>query len=514
MKNPASSHLRVALLQISSEGPAIEANAVKGEDFCRRAANQRADIALFPEMWSVGHSKYPQGDERARAKWLKLVVPRDGVFVQRFRNLARELRMAIAITYLEARTELPRDSLTLIGPDGVDIFTYAKVHTCSWDAPEESCTPGDEFCVGDVPTGGDTAKMGAMICFDREFPESPRMLMLKGAEVILTPNACELHEDESGLGDIRIAQFRPRAFENAIGVAMANYAAPQLDGGSVAFDVNGGTLVQAGPEEGYLSRSSISGAFANDAVLNVPTSGAAPRPMVRCVMNKRLIRSHKAEAKQSLRRNADVTHDFAMAKSAQAARFARLADEALNSRGPESNAKLSLSGEFSNAPMRSTPMVPERFNTQRRHNPGRRQTARQDCESVTNALRRSFFDSSPVVASPWKWTPRRRHAFASERFARSKTLATLNVQADRFSPQGSNCGWVLIVDQCYAKNDSATGQMIERIGDCFRPTNLDTAPEKSPPIPRLQVHGQVEQADGVSIGAKLRNVKCVLHQRR
>lgn len=45
-------------------------------------------------------------------------------------------------------------------------------------------------------------------------------------------------------------QFRSRAFENAIGVAMANYATPQLDGRSVAFDVDGATLVQAGPEEG------------------------------------------------------------------------------------------------------------------------------------------------------------------------------------------------------------------------------------------------------------------------
>ena len=235
---------------MASQGPAIEANAVKGEDFCRRAARQRADVALFPEMWSIGYSKYDQRDERARAEWLKLAIPRDGVFVQRFRNLARELRMAIAITYLEARTELPRDSMTLIGPDGSDIFTYAKVHTCSWDAPEESCASGDEFCVGDVPTRGDAAKVGAMICFDREFPESARLLMLNGAEVIFTPNACELHDDEAGLGDIRIAQFRSRAFENAVGVAMTNYAAPQLDGGSVAFDVNGGTLVQAGAEEG------------------------------------------------------------------------------------------------------------------------------------------------------------------------------------------------------------------------------------------------------------------------
>ncbi len=86
-----------------------------------------------------------------------------------------------------------------------------------------------------------------MICFDREFPESAR---LKGAEVVLTPNACELQDDAAGIGDIRVAQFRSRAFENAIGVAMANYAAPQLDGRSVAFDVDGATLVQAGPEEG------------------------------------------------------------------------------------------------------------------------------------------------------------------------------------------------------------------------------------------------------------------------
>jgi len=27
-----------------------------------------------------------------------------------------------------------------------------------------------------------------MICFDREFPESARLLMLNGAEIILTPN--------------------------------------------------------------------------------------------------------------------------------------------------------------------------------------------------------------------------------------------------------------------------------------------------------------------------------------
>jgi predicted amidohydrolase len=251
MGGPGQFHLKVALLQTVSHGPAIESNALKGEDLCRRAAHAGADVALFPEMWSIGYAKYPQGNQVARADWLKLAVPRDGQFVERFRRLARELRMAIAITYLEAHAELPRDSVTLISSDGLDVFTYAKVHTCAWDSPEESLTAGSEFYVGKITTrSGDTVKVGAMICFDRQFPESARLLMLKGAEIILTPNACELHDDEAGLGDIRIAQFRSRAFENAIGVAMANYAAPQLDGHSVAFDVNGETLLQAGPEDG------------------------------------------------------------------------------------------------------------------------------------------------------------------------------------------------------------------------------------------------------------------------
>src|SRR5258706_15758372 len=101
MSLPTYSNLTVALLQLASEVPAIESNARKGEDFCRRAAARGGDLALFPEMWSVGYAKYPHGDDRARAEWLKLAVPRDGAFVDRFRHLARELRMAIAITYLE-----------------------------------------------------------------------------------------------------------------------------------------------------------------------------------------------------------------------------------------------------------------------------------------------------------------------------------------------------------------------------------------------------------------------------
>jgi predicted amidohydrolase len=68
-----------------------------------------------------------------------------------------------------------------------------------------------------------------MICYDREFPEPARILMLKGAELILTPNSCELEQN-------RLAQFRARAFENMVGMAMTNYAAPKNNGHSIALD--------------------------------------------------------------------------------------------------------------------------------------------------------------------------------------------------------------------------------------------------------------------------------------
>ncbi len=61
----SSTHLKVAMLQMVSEGAAIEANARKGEAFCRRAAEAGANIALFPEMWSVDYAGYQAGDDRA-----------------------------------------------------------------------------------------------------------------------------------------------------------------------------------------------------------------------------------------------------------------------------------------------------------------------------------------------------------------------------------------------------------------------------------------------------------------
>lgn len=220
--------IKVALLQMTGCGHDRDANLAKGDAFCRRARTMGADVALFPEMWSVGMTFYDPKREGDRQRWQALAISRDDPFIIHFRNLARELNMAIALTYLEKWNGSPRDSVSLIDRHGEIVLTYAKVHTCEFDL-EAALTPGDGFPVCALDTEQGDVKIGFMICFDREFPESARILMLEGAELILTPNACTLD-------DHRLSQFKTRAYENMAGVAMTNYAAPQNNGRSAAFD--------------------------------------------------------------------------------------------------------------------------------------------------------------------------------------------------------------------------------------------------------------------------------------
>jgi predicted amidohydrolase len=271
--------LRVALLQMAAHGADQQANLERGEIFCRRAHEMGADVAVFPEMWNIGYAGYCAEDDEPhdlwraparwaldessgyealrepRERWQAQAVSHNGTYVGHFRALARELEMAIAVTYLEQWPIAPRNSVSVIDRHGEIALTYAKVHTCAFGMMEAALTPGDDFPVCALDTVAGPVQIGAMICYDREFPESARILMLGGAELILIPNACEMERH-------RLAQLHTRAYENMVAVALANYAAPQQNGHSIAFDpiaFAGGhsrdtLVIEAGETEGvYLA---------------------------------------------------------------------------------------------------------------------------------------------------------------------------------------------------------------------------------------------------------------------
>lgn len=217
--------LNIALLQIKPCST-LEENLHKGVQACKKAKLLGADLALFPEMWSNGYHIYGRPVE----EWTAEAISLQSDFVAAFGSLAKEQNMAVGITLLEQYGSHPRNTLVLFDRFGEQKLTYAKVHTCNFDV-ERNLTPGQEFtvCCLDTPCG--EVQVGAMICYDREFPESARILMLKGAELILVPNACPMEIN-------RLSQLRARAFENMLAVATCNYpeGVPDCNGGSSVFD--------------------------------------------------------------------------------------------------------------------------------------------------------------------------------------------------------------------------------------------------------------------------------------
>ena len=212
----SATELRIALLQLVGCGYDRDASLARGEAALRAAAGAGADVALFPELWSTGYA-FIDGD---LGTWRAQAIARDDPWVRAFSGLAADLEMAVGITYLERAAAGPRNVITLFDGHGREALTYAKVHTCSFDLPEQALAPGSGFPVARLETRAGEVAVGAMICFDREFPEAARLLALGGAELVLVPNACELEAN-------RLGQVRARAFENMVAVAVTNYAAPQ-----------------------------------------------------------------------------------------------------------------------------------------------------------------------------------------------------------------------------------------------------------------------------------------------
>lgn len=207
------------------------------ETACARAARERCQLLLLPEMWWPGY------DPARMAAGLAL--PPAAPLLQAAAALALRHRLALALPHLALHEGGLRNRLTVFDSQGRVALRYDKVHLCQFDGGyEHALDAGDAFPVAEVACGDASVRLGAMICYDREFPESARSLMRQDAELILVPNACPMLHDAE-LGDARWQQLRGRALESRAAVALCNLPAPSEDGGSGLIDARGRVLAQA-----------------------------------------------------------------------------------------------------------------------------------------------------------------------------------------------------------------------------------------------------------------------------
>ena len=132
----------------------------------------------------------------------------DGPLLSRVRALARDSHVYLVVGFAERRDDCMFNSVIICSPDGEIVLRYSKTHTAD-DEPFN--TKGNEFPVVDTPFG----RWGALICMDRQLPETSRILAVKGAQLILVPawGMC---------GEMNDVMMRARAYENGVHVAFVH----------------------------------------------------------------------------------------------------------------------------------------------------------------------------------------------------------------------------------------------------------------------------------------------------
>jgi predicted amidohydrolase len=156
------------------------------------ARNGGAEIVVFPEMYSNGYARFDSKDAVASELWRTGAHRADGDFISKFREAPKAHQIHVVATFLEAADPKPFNSAVLIDPMGDTVLHHRKVHICDFDSPECACAPGSQFEVSEIETTAGLVRVGLMICMDREYPESARLLSRAGAEIALVPNCCNL----------------------------------------------------------------------------------------------------------------------------------------------------------------------------------------------------------------------------------------------------------------------------------------------------------------------------------
>jgi len=205
----ASNSFVIAGLRVMPERWNKEANFHKIEHWAREAAAQGAQLVITPEGFlegSVGNSSANPGvtEERYRATAESL----DGQMLLRIRLLAKELKIYLLVGFAESRGGKVFNSAAIFSPTGELTLHYSKSHNAH-DEPYN--TKGIEFPVAQTAL----CRLGALICYDRQLPETSRILAIKGAQLILVP-AWGSH------GEMNEIMMRTRAYENSVFVAFVH----------------------------------------------------------------------------------------------------------------------------------------------------------------------------------------------------------------------------------------------------------------------------------------------------
>src|SRR5262245_53602620 len=231
----------VAGIQCNPQIARPDLNLEMSADLAALARDARASLAIFPECAVSGYcfDSLEEGMEVAE--------PVPGPSTEALVAIAGRLNLHLVVGLLERAGERLYNAAAMVGPGGL-IGNYRKIHLPFLGVDRFTSHGRDGFQVYDTQL----ARIGVNICYDCSFPESARVMMLDGADLIALPT----NWPESGGCAVPDFVVPTRALENTVYYAAVNRVGTERGvrfiGRSSIVDPYGKTLAAADDSEQML----------------------------------------------------------------------------------------------------------------------------------------------------------------------------------------------------------------------------------------------------------------------
>jgi predicted amidohydrolase len=229
-----STTTRVAAWQCLPGPLDVAGNLRRLDAVCASAAVRQVEVLVTPEMFTSGYAI-------TLGEVLRFAEDAGGPTEAAVAEIARRHGLAIVYGHPErAPGGGAYNAATMIGPDGVVRGRHRKVHLYGdVDRGQFVANPARPAAFGFRES-----RVGMLICYDVEFPESVRSLAVDGARIVFVPTA-----NMVGCEEVQEVLVRARACENNCGVVYANYC-----GADEVFEYNGLSMI-CGPRGEVLAQA-------------------------------------------------------------------------------------------------------------------------------------------------------------------------------------------------------------------------------------------------------------------
>ena len=244
--------IKVAIAQFSMPDN-YEKCIEKADEYIKTASKNGVDLLLLPELFEgLYFCQIENYDFFSKAEEVK-----DSKTLKHFQEMAKEYKIVLPISFFEKSGNCYFNSLVMIDKDGTIVDLYRKSHIPTGECYEEKFyfTPGDTgFKVFKTKAGN----IGVGICWDQWFPETARILALKGAEILLFPTAIGsepvLPKDSKShwqnvMKGHAAANIMPVLAANRVGVESLGKSSMKFYGSSFIADQHGDFVTEMNREE-------------------------------------------------------------------------------------------------------------------------------------------------------------------------------------------------------------------------------------------------------------------------